>query len=89
MEESYCIVTFHITQHSLIFEKILKDKGLEVQLMPVPRQISSSCGISAKVSCNKKAKILQLCKDEDIHIDSFHRVENQKRNNWFLKYLKK
>jgi hypothetical protein len=89
MEDFYCVVTFHVTQHALILEKTLIDKGLDVKLMPVPRQVSSSCGTAAKVSCNNKSEIIQLCKDKNIPIDSFYKVENPKGNNWFLKRLRK
>ncbi|NMA85292.1 MAG: DUF3343 domain-containing protein, partial [Epulopiscium sp.] len=44
MEDTYCVVTFHVTQHALIFEKAMKEADYPVKLMPVPRQVSSSCG---------------------------------------------
>lgn len=89
MKEIYCVVTFDITQHALIFEKLLKENKLGVKLMPVPRELSSSCGSAAYVSCDEKEKILDVCKAEEIPIDQFHELEVEKKGSWFLKHLKK
>lgn len=89
MDDFYCVVTFHITQHALIFESFMKEKGLEVKLMPVPRQVSSSCGTAARVSCDVKDKILEWCEDEGLVLDSFHKIKNESGRNWFSKYLNK
>lgn len=41
----YHVVLFHSVHHALRSEKILKEKGLPHKLIPVPRHISSDCGI--------------------------------------------
>jgi hypothetical protein len=89
MENSCCVVTFEITQHSLIFEKKLRDNGFEVKLMPVPRELSSSCGIAAYINCDDKANILSLCEDENVIFEKFHEVNLNKSKSWFFKHLKK
>ena len=66
MKQTYCVVTFHVTQHALIFESLMMNNGIETKLMPTPRQVSTSCGTSARVPCELEAKILELCKAEDI-----------------------
>ena len=77
MEDSYCVVTFQITQHALIFEKNMKELGYVVKLMPVPRQVSSSCGTAAKIPCDKKQEILDICKDKDLPIEGFHKIKHK------------
>lgn len=89
MEETFCVVTFEITQHALIFEKYLKNNKLNVKLMPVPRQLSSSCGIAAYINCKEKDTISALCKDNNLNIDEFYELKTQKKDLWFLKHLKK
>ncbi|WFA10392.1 DUF3343 domain-containing protein [Tissierella sp. Yu-01] len=88
MEDIFCVVTFEITQHALIFEKYLKDNNLYVKLMPVPRQLSTSCGIAAYVNCDEKDSISALCKDKSIIIGEFHELKTNKKNLWFMKHLK-
>lgn len=82
MEDGYCVVTFQITQHALIFEKNMKELGHTVKLMPVPRQVSSSCGTAAKIPCNKKEEILNICDEKKIPIEGFHKIEHKKKS-WF------
>ncbi len=89
MVETYCVVTFESTQHSLMFEKLLKDNKLGVKLMPVPRQLSSSCGTAAYVSCDEKDRILELTKINNIPISEFHILEVSKSGSILSKFMKK
>lgn len=43
------IVTFHTQNAAFMYKRLLEGKGLKVELMPTPRKVSSSCGISARV----------------------------------------
>lgn len=83
MEDVYCVVTFHVTQHALLFEKVMKEFKYPIKLMPVPRQISSSCGIAAKIPCDKKEEILTLCNEKNLSFDAFHKIEHKKKKSWF------
>lgn len=89
MDDFYCVVTFHITQHALMFESFMKEKKIEVKLMPVPRQVSSSCGTAARIPCDMKDDILKWCEEEDLIMDEFHKIKEEKGKGWFLKYLNK
>jgi len=89
MKETYCVVTFESTQHALMFEKLLKDNKLGIKLMPVPRQLSSSCGTAGYVSCDEKEEILDLTKENHIPISEFHELEISQSGSWFNKHLKK
>jgi len=89
MGDFYCVVTFHVTQHALIFEKLMQEKNIEVKLMPVPRQVSSSCGTAAKIPCELELDIKKICALENVPIDEFYRIENKKGHSWFSKYINK
>ncbi|SEF87355.1 Protein of unknown function [Caloramator fervidus] len=41
------VVTFYTQNGAFKFQRFLKEKGIEVMLMPTPRVLSSSCGIAA------------------------------------------
>ncbi len=47
---NYGVVLFHTTTSALRSEKILKGTGLEVKLIPTPRELSSDCGIALRFS---------------------------------------
>jgi hypothetical protein len=44
----YCIVLFDTTQAAIRAEKVLNRAGIKTKLIPVPRHISSDCGISLR-----------------------------------------
>lgn len=52
MEAEY-IATFYTHYDAIIFSRQLKAAGVESQLMPVPRALSSSCGTCARFRCAK------------------------------------
>jgi len=44
------LFTFNSTHQALLTEKTLKDLGFSVRLIPVPRSISASCGLAARIN---------------------------------------
>lgn len=89
MDDFYCVITFHTTQEALAFEKFFKEIGFSIKLMPIPRQISSSCGLSAKIPCKKKEKIFEICEEKKIEFDEFHKIVKKQRKSWLLSHIKK
>ena len=79
MQKTYCVMTFHSTFHALKFEKKLKKEGLDVKLIPVPRELSSSCGSAGKFSCKDKDLVLKICETEDVEIDNVYELKEEKK----------
>jgi hypothetical protein len=48
--ETYEVVLFTSVSHALRAEKILKEAGIPFKLIPVPRHISSDCGVCLRFS---------------------------------------
>lgn len=70
MSEEYYLITFENTHAAIATEKLLADA--EVKVMPVPRFISASCGISVRI----KPECFELA--EEI----FHRDSNLKADEY-------
>jgi hypothetical protein len=45
MKEERSVVLFHSTSAALRTEKLARKAGLSVKLIPVPRSLSSDCGV--------------------------------------------
>lgn len=45
---SYGVLLFHTTSATLRAEKVLKQAGMRVRLIPTPREFSSDCGIALR-----------------------------------------
>ncbi len=44
-DSSYSVVVFYSTSGAIRAEKLTKERGLKVKLIPVPRHLSSDCGV--------------------------------------------
>ncbi len=49
-------------------EKLLKGKGIKIDLIPVPREISSDCGVAIELSGDSEADALLILKENRILI---------------------
>ena len=61
-KESFRVLLFRSVQHALKAEKILKDQGVAFKLIPVPKHISSDCGICLRFTADSEQQILQALK---------------------------
>lgn len=66
------VVTFPSTHQALKFDRKFKSRGPAFQLMPVPRQISSSCGLAAKVTDLDWEQLLLQLTAADIEYDAVY-----------------
>jgi hypothetical protein len=63
-KKSYDVVLFKAVSYALKAEKILKKEGLPHKLIPVPKHISSDCGICLMVHLDVKDKIITALEDK-------------------------
>lgn len=70
MAEEIRIITFPSVWHAFRAEKILKEAGVSCALIPVPRELSSSCqGLAAKVAESTLDKALELLDAQQVLIE--------------------
>ena len=55
--KAYGLILFDSVHHALKAEKILKSKDIAFKLIPVPKQISSDCGICLRFPREHQALI--------------------------------
>ncbi len=49
-EEQYAVIIVYSTSHALRLAKLLQEIDFPCKLVPIPRQISSDCGVCARIS---------------------------------------
>ncbi|MBP3836723.1 MAG: DUF3343 domain-containing protein [Pyramidobacter sp.] len=69
-----CIATFDVTTMALMFEKYCRASGYSVKIVPVPRQISASCGLACSFPCDKENEIVALCSEKKIEVAARHKL---------------
>jgi len=47
------VFLFHTTTSAIRAEKVLKKAGLDVKLVPTPRELSSDCGIALQIEADE------------------------------------
>ncbi len=63
-----CVFLFESVHRVMKAEKLLKGKGIKIDLIPVPREISSDCGVAIELSGNLEAEALLILKENRISI---------------------
>jgi len=48
--DGYSIVLFHSVHHALRAEKLLRGSGCSCKIIPIPRNVSSDCGVCVRIS---------------------------------------
>ncbi len=59
----YAVFLFPSVSHTLKAEKILKEQGIVHKLIPVPRQISSDCGVCLRVFVEQQGLVAETLKN--------------------------
>jgi len=47
--DKFKLFTFNSTHQAMLMEKTLKEQGYTVRLIPIPRNLSASCGLAARI----------------------------------------
>lgn len=73
----YYVAVFDSTHYALKFEKVIRAGGFKINIMPVPREITASCGISAKLESDEIQEIMKLAAAENLKVTDYYHVEAQ------------
>ncbi|MCR1899265.1 DUF3343 domain-containing protein [Irregularibacter muris] len=49
MTDNYYIIAFNSTHHAISTEQALKEAQKKIMMIPTPREITSSCGLSLQI----------------------------------------
>ena len=78
MKEYNIIFTFYSTHLALALERALKNYKIDVKITPVPRQISSSCGLSGRINDQDLEKVKEVCVDNEIEYEDIYQIKGDK-----------
>jgi hypothetical protein len=60
---------------TLKFEKNCRKAGLDVRVIPLPRELSSSCGLACSYPCDKREAMEEIVRAAKIDVAGFHEIE--------------
>lgn len=70
MNTEYTVLLVDSTSHALRIEKSLVTHNLPCKLIPVPRHLSSDCGVCVRILKYDMAEIMALLRDLQIDYQS-------------------
>lgn len=73
----YCIFTFGSTSFALKAEAHLKSIEADFVIIPTLREISASCGLSAKMYCEDMKKLYDSLQHENIQVEAVYSVSKK------------
>ncbi len=69
------VVLFHTTSSAIRAEKVLKEAGLAVKLIPTPRQFSSDCGVALRFDWAEGERVGALLEEAAVETAGLRRME--------------
>lgn len=74
MKDNYSVVIFYSTSAAVRAEILAKRSKLVVKLIPVPRHLSSDCGISLRFNNKDKQKIEEILKENKVEYENIYKI---------------
>lgn len=74
MNEEKLVISFHTTASAMAMERLCKKHGIDGRLAPVPRSITSDCGIAWWTSPALRQKIEDALAQTDIEVSGIHLI---------------
>lgn len=68
----YGVVLFHTSSAAMKAEKALQRAGLQVRLVPTPRQFSSDCGFALRFDWAEQGRVPDLLTAAGVEIEGMH-----------------
>jgi len=66
VKENDYIAIFHSIHRVLKAEKLLKQAGVDFLLIPVPRQLTSDCGLALRFSPGARMSLMDVLSEADL-----------------------
>jgi hypothetical protein len=67
------LVTFFASHHAMRAEKMLKNAGYRVALVPGPREISANCGVALQFEYDRADAVAALLRQSKVQFEAIHR----------------
>jgi hypothetical protein len=66
------VMTFFGSHHALRSERVLKDAGFPVRLIPGPREISPNCGVALRFPYERRDEVVGVLERNSVQFESVH-----------------
>lgn len=75
--DDFGLLTFGTTTQALKAEKVLQKAGAEFLVIPIPREVSASCGLAVKNRLENLALQRELLRQQQVTVEAAYHVRPQ------------
>jgi hypothetical protein len=61
--DTRCLLVFESVHQVMKAEKLIREQGVKIDLIPMPREISSDCGVAIELPWESKEEALDFLKE--------------------------
>ncbi len=72
---TYGVVLVHTTAAAMRGEAVLHRAGIAVKLVPVPRNLSSDCGLAIRFASGDRERVIESLTKERVDIAGVHDLD--------------
>ncbi|OCL27242.1 hypothetical protein U472_07170 [Orenia metallireducens] len=72
LNNEYNLLVFNSTHHALAAERVLKEEGYKIMLVPVLAEITADCGMAIRINTNSNP--LEILKNHKVEVAGYYRV---------------
>lgn len=72
--QQYAVIIVFSTNHAIRIEKLLQRAGLTCKMIPVPRQISSDCGVCVRIRQADIEAAKQTVEAAQVEIEGIYKI---------------
>jgi hypothetical protein len=72
--DQYAVILVYSTSYALRAEKVLLKAGIASKLIPVPRHLSSDCGVCVRVERLQLEAALETLEAAQVEINQVHEI---------------
>jgi hypothetical protein len=73
-DSQYSVVLVRSVSHALRSEKLLQRAGVSCKLIPVPRHLSSDCGVSVRIETADLEQALRALEGGSLDVEGVHQI---------------
>jgi hypothetical protein len=66
------VVLFHTSNHAIRAERVLDRAGIACKLVPVPRHLSSDCGVCLRIAQGDQGRVRETLNEARVEIAEIH-----------------
>lgn len=70
----YAVILLYSTSHAIRAEKVLNGAGVRSKMIPVPRHLSSDCGICVRIARSDREAALRALEAIGLEIEGVHDI---------------